>query len=76
MVRGDLGGAPSDRTVGIGERRGEHVVVERADALQRAERRRPHGRVVAVEAAPSRGGIAPVPGDGDRRAGWASAVTA
>ena len=65
MVRGHLGSAPPDGAVGVGERPREHVVVEDADALQGAQRRCPHGRVVAVQSTPSRGGIAPVAGDGD-----------
>ena len=43
------------------------VVVEGAEAFERAERGRPHRRVGVAEAAPRRGDVAGVPGHGDVR---------
>ncbi len=64
MMRGDLRGPSSNRPVGIAERACQHGVVEGGQAFQGAQRRRPHVRVVAVEAAAGGGGIAFVAGDG------------
>ena len=42
----DLGRSPADNGRFVGERRGQYVIVQPVQPLQRAERRRPYGRIV------------------------------